>query len=223
MSGFIEFLKFAIPSIGLVCLDWWSYEIIMLLAAGISVKCSAIQVIVLNNGNIFYMPPAAIMVSSEILIGNCIGAQNIREGKHLTKIFIYLGIGTSIFLAFILFFFSDVLASFYTNIPDLEAAVSLCFRYYAFFQLCDGLRGVMTGAMRGLGLLKESIIIVFVASYVIAPPLQYLFGYTLGFEVNGLWAGMLIGTIVVTAWMAFILYVQRDWAMVAREAHERME
>ena len=61
------------------------------------------------------------------------------------------------------------------------------------------------------------------ASYVIAPPLQYLFGYTLGFEVNGLWAGMLIGTIVVTVWMAYILYVQRDWAVVAREAHERME
>jgi MATE family multidrug resistance protein len=27
MSGFVEFMKFGVPSIGLVCLDWWSFEI----------------------------------------------------------------------------------------------------------------------------------------------------------------------------------------------------
>jgi multidrug resistance protein, MATE family len=74
MSGFIEFMKFGVPSIGLVCLDWWSYEIMLLFAAGISVKSIAIQVLVVNNANLFYMPHAAYMISSEILIGTCIGA-----------------------------------------------------------------------------------------------------------------------------------------------------
>jgi multidrug resistance protein, MATE family len=74
MSGFIEFMKFGVPSIGIVCLDWWSYEVMLLLAAGISVKSIAIQVLVFNNGYLFYMPHAAYTISSEILIGTCIGA-----------------------------------------------------------------------------------------------------------------------------------------------------
>jgi Na+-driven multidrug efflux pump len=74
MDGFIEFLKFGINSIGLVCLDWWSFEFLVLFAAGISVNSIAVQVIVLNNANMFLMPHAALTVSSELLIGECIGA-----------------------------------------------------------------------------------------------------------------------------------------------------
>ncbi len=154
MSGFIEFIKFGIPSIGIVCLDWWSFELLILFAAGISVKSIAIQVIVMNNGHLFYMPHAAYMVSSEILIGTCIGAQNTAEGKHILKIFNYLACGTCVLLGFFLYIFSDILAAFYTNIPDLEISVSSIFRFYAFYYQLDGLRSVMIGAMRGLGLLK---------------------------------------------------------------------
>lgn len=154
MSGFIEFMKFGVPSIGLVCLDWWSYEILILFAAGISVKSIAIQVLVLNNGNLFYMPHAAYMVSSEILIGTCIGAKNTAEGKHILRIFNYLACGTCVVLGVVLYAFSDILAAIYTNIPDLEVSLSSIFRFYAFYYQLDGLRSVMIGAMRGLGLLK---------------------------------------------------------------------
>ena len=81
----------------------------------------------------------------------------------------------------------------------------------------------MIGAMRGLGLLKQSIIIVFIAQYIIAPPFEYLLGFTLEFEVPGLWSGMFIGSIFIASAMAFILYIQKDWDQVALEAQQRME
>ena len=37
ISGLTEFLKIGLPSIGVLCLDWWSFEIMMVLASGLSV------------------------------------------------------------------------------------------------------------------------------------------------------------------------------------------
>jgi multidrug resistance protein, MATE family len=59
-----------------------------------------------------------------------------------------------VLLGVILYGFSDILAAIYTNIPDLEVSVSSIFRFYAFYYQLDGIRAVMIGAMRGLGLLK---------------------------------------------------------------------
>jgi Na+-driven multidrug efflux pump len=38
----IEFMKVGLPSIGVLILSWWSFELMSLFAAGISVKCIAI-------------------------------------------------------------------------------------------------------------------------------------------------------------------------------------
>jgi Na+-driven multidrug efflux pump len=65
-----------------------------------------------------------------------------------------LAFGTCIFLGVVLYAFADILAAMYTNIPDLEVSLGYIFRFYAFYYQLDGIRSVMIGAMRGLGLLK---------------------------------------------------------------------
>jgi len=47
--------------------------------------------------------------------------------------------------------------------------------------------------MRGLNILKPLSVMVFISYYIISPPLQYLFGYTCGFNVSGLWGGQMCG------------------------------
>ena len=81
----------------------------------------------------------------------------------------------------------------------------------------------MIGTMRGLGLLKNTTTIVFIALYIVAPPFEYLFGFTLGFKIPGLWSGMFIGSLVIVCSIAYIVYIKKDWDQVAREAHERMQ
>ena len=55
VKGLIEFLKIGIPSIGVLCLDWWSFEIMMIFASGLSVKAVAVQVLITSTGGIFWM------------------------------------------------------------------------------------------------------------------------------------------------------------------------
>ena len=55
VNGLIEFLRIGIPSIGVLCLDWWSFEIMMIFASGLSVQAVAVQVLINTTGLSFWM------------------------------------------------------------------------------------------------------------------------------------------------------------------------
>lgn len=40
-KGLIDYFKLGIPSTGMLCLEWWAFEIMTLLAAYISLKATA--------------------------------------------------------------------------------------------------------------------------------------------------------------------------------------
>jgi MATE family multidrug resistance protein len=55
-KGLIDYFKLGIPSTGMLCLEWWAFEIMTLFAAYISLTATASQVIVLNVAALFFMP-----------------------------------------------------------------------------------------------------------------------------------------------------------------------
>ena len=69
LKGLVEFMKIGLPSIVVLCLDWWSFEIMMIFASGLSVQAVAVQVLVCSTGGIFWMVHIGIQISSAILVG----------------------------------------------------------------------------------------------------------------------------------------------------------
>ena len=60
LAGLREYLKVGIPSIGMLCFEWWSFEVMILISAMLSIKAVAVQIIVFNNGGLFFMPCAGL-------------------------------------------------------------------------------------------------------------------------------------------------------------------
>jgi MATE family multidrug resistance protein len=59
-TGLWDYLKIGVPSAALLCLEWWSFELMTLLAGYISVEAMAAQVILLNISMTFFMIPLGI-------------------------------------------------------------------------------------------------------------------------------------------------------------------
>ena len=55
-KGLIDYFKHGIPSTCMLCMESWAFHIMTLFSALISVKATAVQVISLNIGALFYMP-----------------------------------------------------------------------------------------------------------------------------------------------------------------------
>ena len=68
-EGLWVFVKVGVGSMGTICLEWWSFEVMILLATMLSVKAVAVQLIIFNNGGLFFMPCAGLQVGAIVLIG----------------------------------------------------------------------------------------------------------------------------------------------------------
>lgn len=68
-QGLIDYMKLGLPSVGMVCLEWWSFEIMTLYAAYISLNATASQIIILNTAVITFMPALGLQHGGSTLIG----------------------------------------------------------------------------------------------------------------------------------------------------------
>ena len=85
----------------------------------------------------------------------------------------------------------------FTHEPSVVAlGVSLLF-VAALFQLFDGLQGVATGALRGLGDTRTAMICNVAAHWLLGLPVGYLLCFVAGWGVMGLWIGLSLGLVVV--------------------------
>jgi MATE family multidrug resistance protein len=69
LLGISDFMKIGIPSVAMLCVELWSFEFIALMAAMISVESIAVQAIVINTSQIFFMPHFGLQITSIVLIG----------------------------------------------------------------------------------------------------------------------------------------------------------
>jgi len=75
----------------------------------------------------------------------------------------------------------------------------------AAFQLFDGLQGVTTGALRGLGDTRTAMLANLVGHWLIGLPVAAFAAFGLGWGVIGLWAGLsisltIVGSVLIVVW-----------------------
>ena len=119
INGLIEFLRIGIPSIGVLCLDWWSFEIMMIFASGLSVQAVAVQVLIITTGGTFFMVHVGICIASGILVGQNIGALKVKQAKVFCNLSQSIALANAFFNSSIVYIFSAELASLYTKDPEL--------------------------------------------------------------------------------------------------------
>ena len=78
-----SYLALAFPSILMVCVQMYAYEILLLMASGISVVCFSSMIISTSYLGLCMLFPQTINVASTSTIGNAIGEQQRKLGQSL--------------------------------------------------------------------------------------------------------------------------------------------
>ena len=85
-TGWGAYLKLSIPSTIMLCAEWWSFEIMIILAGIIGIIEQAVNVITFNVISQLFMIPLGMQEASCALIGNEIGANNPKLAKKYFKV-----------------------------------------------------------------------------------------------------------------------------------------
>jgi multidrug resistance protein, MATE family len=172
--------------------------------------------IALNVAGVTYMVPLGVASAGAVRVGHAMGRRDPRGVRRAgwTALAIGLGFMACAALAF-LAVPRQIIALFTAEGAVIATGASLLL-IAAVFQLFDGLQGVATGVLRGLGDTRTAMVSNLAAHWLLGLPLGYVLCFTLGWGVQGLWIGLCISLIVVgvalvLVWMQRIGQVHRTF------------
>jgi multidrug resistance protein, MATE family len=170
-------------------------------AAALAGKLSPIAVashqIALNIIAVAFMIPLGLASAGAVRVGHAIGAGDPRRAAAAGWTAILLGVGFMCFTAITFLAMPRALIGLFSRDDDVLALGSSLLLVAAIFQIFDGLQGVTTGALRGLGDTHTPMITNLAGHWFFGLPVGYTLCFVLGLGVIGLWIGLSVGLIVV--------------------------
>ncbi len=158
--------------------------------------------IALNMASITYMAVVGISAAGSIRVSREIGAGNRQEARRAGFSAIGLAFMYMVCAAIFLVLFRDLIPSIYVKTEEVKIIAARLLLIAALFQIFDGVQAASLGVLRGITDVRIPTVITFIAYWVIGIPLAYIFCFKLGFGVDGVWVGLLLGL----ATSAFLLF-----------------
>ncbi|XP_073427714.1 multidrug and toxin extrusion protein 1-like [Dendrobates tinctorius] len=215
-----SFVALAVPSMLMVCIEWWTYEIGSFLVGLISVVELGAQSVIYQVVTIAYMIPFGIGMATSVRVGNALGAGNIEQAKKSMKLAFLL---TALFIIvdiIVLAALKNVFSYAFTSDGEIAILVSDVIPIYLVFHLFECVACVSSGVLRGIGRQKIGAIIFAIGYYMLGLPVAAAVMFAAKQGIKGLWYGMIVCGVFLSAF--FTIYLFRvSWKDIAFEAQER--
>ncbi|KAK1257268.1 MATE efflux family protein LAL5 [Acorus gramineus] len=188
-------LKLAIPSAVMVCLEYWAFEILVLLAGLMPNSESRTSLIAMcvNTEAVVFMITYGFSAAVSTRVSNEIGAGNIDKAKNAVAVTLKLSVFLALTVVLALVFGHNIWASFFSSSPSIIREFSHMTPLLTVSILFDSAQGVLSGVSRGCGWQHLAAWTNLGAFYIIGMPLSVLFAFKFGLYAKGLWLGLICG------------------------------
>ncbi|VFQ90373.1 unnamed protein product [Cuscuta campestris] len=217
------FLKLAVPSAIMVCLEMWSFEMMVLLSGLLpnpELQTSVLS-ICLNTSATVWTISFGLGAATSTRVGNELGAGHPGTAQLAVGVAIVSAATFSIVTGSFLVLARKALGYAYSSTPEVVVYVSSMLPIVAVSNFVDGFMTVLSGAMRGCGLQKIGAIVNLGSYYIVGIPLAVLMAFVFHLEGRGLWFGMISALLVQVASLTGIL-IRTNWEQQAKNASERV-
>lgn len=196
LAWFARLTRPGAPAATQLTLEVGAFAAATALAGRLDASSLAAHQIAINYAALTFMVPLGISSAGAVRVGHAVGRRDPAAASRA---------GWTALLFAVLFMAAAALAFFgmprlllraFTSDPGvLDVGVTLLF-VAAIFQLFDGVQGVATGALRGLGDTRTPMLWNLGGHWAVGLPLGYWLCFVLGLGVIGLWWGLSLGLII---------------------------
>ncbi|XP_070838457.1 multidrug and toxin extrusion protein 1-like [Chaetodon trifascialis] len=211
------FIQLAIPSMLMLCLEWWMFEVGGFLAGVISEAELGAQSIAYELTVIGYMFPLGLSAAASVRVGNALGAGNIEQAKLSCKVPMICAFIIACFVGGGLGIARHVIGYIFTSEQDIIQRVAEVILIFSFMHLVDAIAGVAGGVLRGAGKQMIGALCNLVGYYLIGFPIGVSLMFAANMGIVGLWTGLTICVLMQAIF--FITYLCKlNWKKAAEEA-----
>ncbi len=190
-------IELGLPAATQLTLELGVFSAATALAGRLDAVSLAAHQIVLHLASFTFMIPLGLSSAGAVRVGHAIGRGDRRGARRTGWTAIALGIAfmTASALAFLLVP-RQLIAMFTPNASVITTGTTLL-AIAALFQPFDGVQGVTTGVLRGLGETRLPMTANLAGHWLIGLPLGYFLCFVTGWGIAGLWSGLAAGLMIV--------------------------
>ncbi|TXG57266.1 hypothetical protein EZV62_018579 [Acer yangbiense] len=229
--GIGEFFKFAIPSAVMICLEWWSFELLVLMSGLLpnpQLETSVLSVCPLRKDSehnfslllfslsslntiaTLYTIPFGLGAAVSTRVSNELGAGDPNMARVAVYVVMLLTVIEAIIVSSILFASRHVFGYMFSNEKEVVDYVTTMAPLVCFSVIMDSIQGVLSGVARGCGWQHIGAFVNLGAFYLCGIPLAASLGFWMKLRGMGLWIGVQAGAFTQTLMLSIITSCT-DW------------
>ncbi|BFG17149.1 hypothetical protein CerSpe_034230 [Prunus speciosa] len=222
-QGIGEFFRFAVPSAIMICLEWWSFELLILLSGLLpnpALETSVLSVC-LQTISTLYAIPYGFGAAASTRVSNELGAGNPQGARIATCAAMFLAVTETSIITTTLFACRNVFGYTFSNEKEVIDYVTTMAPLVCLSVILDSLQGVLSGVARGTGWQHIGAYINLGAFYLCGIPVAATLAFWVQLRGRGLWIGIQVGSFVQTILLSFVTSCT-NWEKQASKARERI-
>lgn len=223
LRGWGPFFRLALPSAVMICLEWWCFEIVILLAGllpNATEQVSAMS-IMLNTLLVCFMLPFSIGDATSTRVGNELGAGHAGRARLacLTGLVIALVVGLT--MSILLVLFRRGVGKIFTgdSQPGVVDAVASLAPFLSVTLWFDAVQSTASGALRGSGRQRVGALVNILSWYIVALPVGAVAAFWFHLGVKGLWLGLVVGALFQDVCITTVA-LRTDWVHEAQRSEK---
>ncbi len=191
-------LALGLPAASTVTAEVGVFAATTALAGRLDPVATASHQIALNLAAVTFMVPLGLASAGAVRVGHAVGARNPHGAAAAGWTVIALGVAFMVCSGLSFLLMPHTLIGLFTREPAVLTLGTTLLFIAAVFQLFDGLQGVVTGTLRGLGDTRTPMVTNLAAHWAIGLPIGYTLCFVVGWGAPGLWCGLSAGLIIAS-------------------------
>jgi MATE family multidrug resistance protein len=198
-------VELGLPAASTVTAEVGVFAVATALAGQLEPVATAAHQIALNIAAVAFMIPLGLASAGAVRVGNAVGARNPHGAAAAGWTVIAMGVAFMLASGALFVAAPRMLIGLFTADEAVLSLGASLLLIAAVFQLFDGLQGVVTGTLRGLGDTRTPMVTNLAAHWLLGLPVGYGLCFLAGWGVRGLWWGlslglMVAGVVLTTVW-----------------------
>ncbi|KAK9119813.1 hypothetical protein Scep_017906 [Stephania cephalantha] len=218
-----SFVKLSAASAVMLSLEIWYFMALILIAGYLKnpeISVDALS-ICMNISGWTLMVALGYNAATSVRVSNELGAGHPRSAKFAIVVVVINSFLIGLILALILITFRKEYPTAFTNSEVVRKLVTNLTPLLAFSIVINSVQPVLTGAAVGAGWQALVAYVNIGCYYIFGVPLGLLLGYVFNYGVQGIWIGMISGTVAQTCILLILTY-RTNWDKEASAAEDRL-
>ncbi|CAH9116505.1 unnamed protein product [Cuscuta epithymum] len=188
-------MKLALPSAAMVCMEYWAFELLVLLAGimpNSEITTSLIGMCV-NTEAIAYMIAYGLNATASTRVSNELGAGKPKRAKQAVAVTFMLCVLLALATALSLIIGHNVWAGLFSDSSVVISKFGSMAPFLVTSFMFDFFQGILSAVARGCGWQHWAVCINLGSFYGIGMPIAAVLGFKFQLYAKGLWIGLICG------------------------------